>query len=84
MQEMIDENNEMLFEGRTGDWHYNTVVAAFKEKNEYNASETYVVSELWKLIGIRKSTLKEVISYILKNINVNGIWPLMRGNRTLL
>ncbi|GKE12813.1 factor of DNA methylation 1-like protein, partial [Tanacetum coccineum] len=68
--EIIDENDEKLknLKAEWGTGIYDAVVAAFKELNEHNASGAYVVSELWNFKQNRKATLKEVISYILKNI----------------
>ncbi|GKA58130.1 F-box domain containing protein [Tanacetum coccineum] len=68
--EIIDGNDEMLknLKAEWGTGIDDVVVAAFKEQNEHNASGAYVVSELWNFKQNRKATLKEVISYILKNI----------------
>nr|GFA90295.1 factor of DNA methylation 1-like [Tanacetum cinerariifolium] len=68
--EIIDENDEMLknLKAERGTGIYNPVVAAFEELYEYNASGAYVVSELWNFKQNRKPMLKEVISYILKNM----------------
>ncbi|GKA80513.1 factor of DNA methylation 1-like protein [Tanacetum coccineum] len=68
--EIIDGNDEMLknLKAEWGTGIDDVVVAAFKEVNEHNASGAYVVSELWNFKQNRKATLKEVISYILKNI----------------
>ena len=70
MQQVIKEDDELL-RGLKAEWGiaiYDAVVAALIETNENNASGSYVVSELWNFKENRKATLKEVISYILKNI----------------
>ena len=51
-----------------GDQVYAAVVTALKEMNEYNPSGQYVIPELWNSKEERKATLKEVISYMMKNI----------------
>lgn len=69
-KEVINENDESL-KGLKAEWGagiHDAVVAAFLEMHEYNASGSYVVSELWNFKDNRKATLKEVISYILKNL----------------
>ncbi|XP_059643648.1 factor of DNA methylation 1-like [Cornus florida] len=69
-QEVIDDDDEMLrnLKEEWGDDIYEAVTTALKEMNEYNPSGWYVVSELWNFKEKRKATLKEVISYILKNL----------------
>ena len=70
MQEVINEDDELLkgLKAEWGDGIHDAVVAAFLEMHEYNPSGSYVVSELWNFRDNRKATLKEVISYILKNL----------------
>jgi hypothetical protein len=71
MQEIVNEEDEKLrsLKQEWGEGIYMTVITALKEVNEYNPSGRYIVSELWNFKEERKATLKEVISYILKNIN---------------
>ena len=70
MQEVINEEDELLknLKAEWGDGVFDAVVGAFKEMNEYNPSGRYVVNELWNFKDNRKATLKEVISYIFKNL----------------
>lgn len=69
-KEVINEDDELLkgLKAEWGDGIHDAVVAAFLEMHEYNPSGSYVVSELWNFKDNRKATLKEVISYILKNL----------------
>ncbi|XP_071685599.1 factor of DNA methylation 1-like [Rutidosis leptorrhynchoides] len=69
-KEVIDEEDELLknLKEEWGIGVFDAVVGAFKEMNEYNPSGRYVVNELWNFKDNRKATLKEVISYILKNL----------------
>lgn len=70
LQEVINEEDELLknLKAEWGNGIFDAVVAAYKEMNEYNPSGRYVVNELWNFKDNRKATLKEVISYILKNL----------------
>ncbi|GAB2269536.1 hypothetical protein Dimus_004456 [Dionaea muscipula] len=70
-EEIIDEENEKLkaLKDEWGDEIYNAVVVALKELNEYNPSGRYVVPELWNYKEGRKATLKEVVTYVFKNLN---------------
>ncbi|XP_041001106.1 factor of DNA methylation 1 [Juglans microcarpa x Juglans regia] len=69
-QEFVNEEDEKLrnLKQEWGDDIYTAVIIALKEINEYNPSGRYVISELWNFKEERKATLKEVISYIMKNI----------------
>ncbi|XP_023761771.1 factor of DNA methylation 1 [Lactuca sativa] len=69
-KEVINEEDELLknLKAEWGDGVFDAVVGAFKEMNEYNPSGRYVVNELWNFKDNRKATLKEVISYIFKNL----------------
>ncbi|XP_076950429.1 factor of DNA methylation 1-like [Bidens hawaiensis] len=69
-KEVIDESDELLkdLKAEWGTVIFDAVVTAFKEMNEYNPSGRYAINELWNFKDNRKATLKEVISYILKNL----------------
>ena len=68
MQNIINEDDEKLkdLKDEYGDELYEAVTTTLTEKNEYNPSGGYVISELWNYEEGRKASLKEVVSYILK------------------
>ncbi|KAK9138488.1 hypothetical protein Sjap_009082 [Stephania japonica] len=72
-QEIINEEDEKLNElkGELGEEAYNAVVAALTEMNEYNPSGRYIVPELWNFKDGRKATLKEGVSFILRQWKAN-------------
>ncbi|KAJ0586808.1 hypothetical protein HanIR_Chr04g0155971 [Helianthus annuus] len=69
-KEVINENDKKLktLKAEWGIGIFDAVVAAFMELNEYNPRGRYEVNELWNFKDNKKATLKEVISYILKNL----------------
>ncbi|KAK9159846.1 hypothetical protein Syun_006187 [Stephania yunnanensis] len=77
-QEIINEEDEKLKElkGELGEESYNAVIAALTEMNEYNPSGRYIVPELWNFKDGRKATLKEGVSFILRQ------WKLHKRKRT--
>ncbi|KAF6171272.1 hypothetical protein GIB67_036940 [Kingdonia uniflora] len=73
-KEIIDEEDEKLKhlkeDKELGSEVYVAIKTALLEINEYNASGRYPVPELWNFKDGRKATLKEVISYILKQLKI--------------
>ncbi|KAL5703601.1 hypothetical protein ACHQM5_022130 [Ranunculus cassubicifolius] len=67
---IIDEHDEELerLKEEYGDDVYNAVAKALMEINEYNASGSYIVSELWNFIEDRKATLEEVFEFLLRKV----------------
>ncbi|KAK9138486.1 hypothetical protein Sjap_009080 [Stephania japonica] len=77
-QEIINEEDEKLKElGELGEETYNAVITALREMNEYNRSGRYIVPELWNFKDGRKATLKEGVSFILRE------WKLHKHKRTI-
>ena len=68
MQEIIDEEDERLkgLKDEYGEELYKAAITALIEMHEYNPSGRYVISELWNYKEGRKASMREVVSYILK------------------
>jgi hypothetical protein len=58
-----------------GEKVYEAVATALLEINEYNASGSYVVSELWNNRENRKASVTEAIQHVLKQ------WKAQRRRR---
>ncbi|XP_059642069.1 factor of DNA methylation 2-like [Cornus florida] len=69
--EVLNEDDEQLkyLKRSSGGEIYKAVTKALKEMNEYNPSGRYVVSELWLLKENRRASLKDVINFMLQNMN---------------
>ncbi|KAK9279462.1 hypothetical protein L1049_013141 [Liquidambar formosana] len=67
-KELIDEEDEKIkdLKEEFGDEVYKAVTTALMEMNEYNPSGRYIISELWNFKEGRRATLKEGVSFILK------------------
>ncbi|KAM3698026.1 hypothetical protein ACB098_06G157900 [Castanea mollissima] len=72
-QEQIDEDDENLRELRNewGEDVYKAVTKALLEINEVNASGRYAVPEIWNLKEERRSTMKEIIQYLIKQLKTH-------------
>lgn len=70
MQRVIDENDEELgkLKQEFGDEIHDAVTTALLEIEEYNPSGRYAIPELWNFKEGRKATLKEVISFIFRQL----------------
>lgn len=66
-QRMIKSEDEKLrgLREELGEKAYNAVITALMEVNEFNASGSYIVSELWNYRERRKATLKEGVEVVL-------------------
>ncbi|XP_058185670.1 factor of DNA methylation 4-like isoform X2 [Rhododendron vialii] len=71
-KEVIDKEDEKLktLKEEYGNEVYEAVTTALIEMNDYNPSGRYVVYELWNFKEERKSTLKEGVSYLLKQLKL--------------
>ena len=67
-QQIINDKDEKLvgLKKQLGEEVYKAVTTALLEINEYNASGSYVVSELWNNKENRKASITEAIQYVLK------------------
>ena len=67
-QQVINDKDEKLvsLKEQLGEDVYKAVTTALLEINEYNASGSYVVSELWNNKENRKADITEVIQHVLK------------------
>ncbi|CAO2199881.1 unnamed protein product [Urochloa humidicola] len=67
-EQVIDDNDEKLvgLKKQLGEEVYKAVTTALLEINEYNASGSYVVSELWNNKENRKASVTEAVQHILK------------------
>jgi len=73
MQEQIDEDDQNLRELRNewGEDVYKAVTKALLEINEVNASGRYAVPEIWNLKEERRSSMKEIIQYLIKQLKTH-------------
>ncbi|KAF8400539.1 hypothetical protein HHK36_013838 [Tetracentron sinense] len=71
--EIIKEGDAKLkgLREELGDEVCKAVITALIELNEYNPSGRYIVSELWNCKENRRATLKEVVSYIMKQLKTS-------------
>ena len=68
IQQTIDEKDDKLknLKDEYGVHVYNAVTTALLELNEYNPSGRYAIPELWNFEQTRRASLKEGISALLK------------------
>ncbi|TKY47429.1 Factor of DNA methylation 2 [Spatholobus suberectus] len=73
LQETLDEHDEKLKELRSecGEVVYKAVTNALMEIEEYNSSGRYAVAEIWNCKEGRKASLKEIIQYIIRQLNTH-------------
>jgi len=73
LQEILDEEDEKLktLKEEFGDEVYGTVATALMEMNEYNPSGRYPIPEIWNSKEGRKASLKEGVSYIIRQWKVS-------------
>jgi len=66
--EIINEDDEKLkaLRNERGDDVYKAVANALLEMNNYNSSGMYAVPEIWNAKEERKASLKEIVSYLIK------------------
>ncbi|KAM0864825.1 hypothetical protein ACQ4PT_043654 [Festuca glaucescens] len=71
-KQIINEGDEKLvgLKEQLGEEVYKAVTVALLEINEYNASGSYVVSELWNNKENKKASIGEVVEHILKQWKV--------------
>lgn len=76
-EQIIDDKDEKLagLKKQLGEKVYEAVATALLEINEYNASGSYVVSELWNNRENRKASVTEAIQHVLKQ------WKAQRRRR---
>ncbi|XP_065864212.1 factor of DNA methylation 4-like [Euphorbia lathyris] len=77
-EEILDDDDEKLKELKSefGEEVYDAVTKSLKEINEYNPSGRYIVREMWNSKENKKTTLKEGVSYLLKQ------WKLSKSRRS--
>ncbi|KAM1803474.1 hypothetical protein ACFX12_029452 [Malus domestica] len=71
-KQTIDEKDDKLknIKDEFGVHVYNAVTTALLELNEYNPSGRYAIPELWNFEQKRRASLKEVISALLKQFEL--------------